>query len=345
MNFSSTTSPAGCEADLLFGKRLHHLPPWGVAFLIFLIIFNIITFPITAVLNSLVMISVKAKSRLRAHKSNVLLAFLALTDFTVGTLVQPAFAAVLIMLLLDKPRGYCVLQVLRYALIVLLSSSLFHLVLLSLERYIAMKHTFSYPSLVTEGRLLVASLVSWLFSVFQTVLLLVSKTVSLRSVMISTSLSLVVIFFCHFTVCREIRRHEKLVAAQQTTPEARKQFERNKKAVKLTFIILAALLLCFTPVNVAKIVLLSYHSDITHITHEALVMFFFFSLSLSFFNSLLNPVIHALRMNQFRVAFIELVFRTDVETEKPRFLRVRNSLVRVNVEQDKKDKFNKMCWQ
>ena len=92
-------------------------------------------------------------------------------------------------------------------------------------------------------------------------------------------------------------------------------------------------------------VLLSYHSDITHITHEALVMFFFFSLSLSFFNSLLNPVIYALRINQFRVAFIELVFRTDVETEKPRFLRVRNSLVRVNVEQDQKDKFNKMCWE
>ena len=50
-------------------------------------------------------------------------------------------------------------------------------------------------------------------------------------------------------------------------------------------------------------------------------------------------------MNQFRVTFIELVFRTDVETEKPRFLRVRNSLVRVNVEQDKKDKLNKMSMQ
>ena len=149
MNFSSTTSSAGCEADLVFGKRLHHLSPSGVAFLIFLNIFNIITFPITAV---------------------------------------------------------------------------------------------------------------------------------------------IIVFY-------------------------------------------------------TKIVLLSYHSDITHITHEALVMFFFFSLSLSFFNSLLNPVIYALRMNQFRVAFIELVFRTDVETEMPRFLRVRNSLVRVNVEQDKKHKLNKMSMQ
>ena len=93
MNFSSTTSPAGCEADLMFGKRLRHPSSWGVAFLIFLIIFNIITFPITAVLNALVMISVNAKSQLSAHKSNILLAFLALTDFIVGILVQPAFAA------------------------------------------------------------------------------------------------------------------------------------------------------------------------------------------------------------------------------------------------------------
>ena len=61
MNLSCTTSPPGCEADLVFGKRLHHPPLSGVAFLIFLIIFNIITFPITAVLNALVMISVKGK--------------------------------------------------------------------------------------------------------------------------------------------------------------------------------------------------------------------------------------------------------------------------------------------
>ena len=59
------------------------------------------------------MISVKAKSQLTAHKSNILLAFLALTDLMVGILFQPTFAGVLIMLLLDEPRGYCVLQVLR----------------------------------------------------------------------------------------------------------------------------------------------------------------------------------------------------------------------------------------
>ena len=96
------------------------------------------------------MFSVKAKSQLTAHKSNILLAFLALTDLMVGILFQPTFAGVLIMLLLDEPRGYCVLQVLRYVIIVTVNASLFHLVLLSGERYIDMKHTFAYPSLVTR---------------------------------------------------------------------------------------------------------------------------------------------------------------------------------------------------
>ena len=146
-NFSFTTNPAGYEADLVFGDRLHHPFLSGVAFLIFLIIFNIITFPITAVLNALVMISDKAKSRLRA-----LLAFLPLTDFTVGILVQSAFAAMLIMLLPDETRVYCVWQV--------VVSSLFHLCVcflvffLSAERYIAMTNPFFYITRVGHRGLL-----------------------------------------------------------------------------------------------------------------------------------------------------------------------------------------------
>ena len=176
MNFSSTQALLVARLKFYSAKDYITLPS-GVAFLIFLIIFNIITFPITAVLSALVMISVKAKSQLRAHKSNILLAFLALTDFTVGILVQPTFAAVLIMLLLDEPRGYCVFQVLRYVIIVMVNASLFHLVLLSGERYIAMKHTFGYPSLVTEGRLLVSCTLAGFLSVLQTVLLLFNETV------------------------------------------------------------------------------------------------------------------------------------------------------------------------
>ena len=231
MNSSSDTSPTSCEADLVLGKRLQHPSSLSVAFFIFLIIVNLLTFPVTAVLNALVMISVQTKSRLRAHKSNVLLAFLALTDFTIGILVQPAFAAVLIMLLLNEPRGYCVLKVLRHVTFVV-NASLFHLVLLTGERYIAMKHPFSYLTFVTEGRLLFASAMAWFLSISHSVLVLLSQPVFFICVTISSILSFAVISFCHVTVFGETRRHERQLAAQQVTLEAREEFERNKKAFK-----------------------------------------------------------------------------------------------------------------
>ena len=105
---SSHKTPAGCEVDLLLSrKRLQQFSFSAQALLILLIAINILASPLTAVLNALVMISVKMKSRLRAHKSNVLLALLAFADFSVGILVQPAIAMVLTMLLLEQPLVYC----------------------------------------------------------------------------------------------------------------------------------------------------------------------------------------------------------------------------------------------
>ena len=87
---SSYTSPTKCEADLSLGGRLQNPSPVGVATLIFIITIEVLTFPFTAILNALVMIAVKLKSRLRAHKSNILLAFLASTDF--NSLLEPLFS-------------------------------------------------------------------------------------------------------------------------------------------------------------------------------------------------------------------------------------------------------------
>ena len=336
MNSSSDTSPTGCEADLVFRKRLQHPSSLSVALFIFLIIVNLLTFPVTAVLNALVVISVRTKSRLRAHKSNVLLAFLALTDFIVGILVQPAFSAVLIMLLLNEPRGYCVLKVLRHGTFVV-NASLFHLVLLTGERYIAMKHPFSYLTFVTEGRLLFASVMAWFLSISHSVLLLLSKPVYLRCVGISSILSFAVISFCHVTVFGETRRHERQLAAQQATSEAREEFERNKKAFKLTSIILVLLILFVLIPSTLPVVLISYRE----FTPEAVYLFFSFTMSLVVLDSLLNPIVYALRLRQFRVAIIELLFRTvntvDAEEIEMRFFGLPNAVVRVNRVKDKHD--------
>lgn len=109
---SSYETPASCGTNLFetFEKRLQQ-PASSQTFFCFIIIINIITFPVTVVLNALVMIAVKTKSRLRATKSNILLALLASTDFLVGAAIQPPFIAVIILLISDQPIGYCLLKV------------------------------------------------------------------------------------------------------------------------------------------------------------------------------------------------------------------------------------------
>ena len=259
---STDTSP-GCEAELLLGERLQQRSPVTVAALIFIITIQILTFPFTAVLNVLVMIAVKLKSRLRAHKSNILLALLASTDFTVGVIIQPSFIAVLVMLLLDEPSGYCFLAVLRIVIGTLVDVSILHLALISFERYLAMKHPFAYSTIVTEVRLLVASGLVWFLSVTFHILFFVDLTVIVHISNTLIGLCIVFIVFCHVTVYRETRRHERQVAAQQVTQEAREQFQREKKAVKLTSIILAVLILCFIPYVMFTVVTFRYRSEMS----------------------------------------------------------------------------------
>ena len=329
---STDTSP-GCEAELLFGERLQQPSPVTVGVLIFISTIQILTFPFTAVLNALVMIAVKLKSRLRAHKSNILLALLASTDFTVGVIIQPSFIAVLVLLLLDEPSGYCLLGVLRPVIGALVDASLFHLALISSERYLAMKHPFAYTTIVTKVRLLVASGLVWLLSVTLHVLFFVDLTVFVRINNTLIVLCIAFIVFCHVTVYRETRRHERQVAAQQVTQEAREQFQKEKKAFKLTSIILAVLILCFIPIVSFTIVTFRYRSEISV---ETVYVFFCSAMSIVLLNSLINPVIYSIRLRQFRAAFIELICRTvniaEAEETEMRVFGASNGVVRIQEE-------------
>ena len=151
--------PSSCGFYVVMGGKLHQPSTLTQTFLIIIIVVHILTFPVTAALNVLVMIAVKMKPRLRSHKSNIGLALLASTDFVVGILVQPSLIAMIITVLLDDiSSATCVLQGLTRAMSVIsVSTSLIHMALISGERYVAMRHPFAHFNLVTEVRLLVAS--------------------------------------------------------------------------------------------------------------------------------------------------------------------------------------------
>ena len=121
------------------------------------IILNLLTCPLTLLLNTLVIIAVKTKPRLQTMH-HLILASMAGTDLAVGIVAQPASIAREIS---HQTGGsllmYCNLSTLTMITTTLLSlTSLFHLALISVERLIAMKYSLRYNDIVTKRRLTAA---------------------------------------------------------------------------------------------------------------------------------------------------------------------------------------------
>ena len=139
---SWSTSPE-CEIYHFIGGKIDQPTTEVYVAFVFVIVMSIITCPFTEVLNALVMIAVKIKRRLRT-KSNIAIACLAATDGLMGLVGQPIFIAVTVSLLKGETSNEtCTLQQLsRISVRLLAVASLFHLVLMNVERYMAIKRPF-----------------------------------------------------------------------------------------------------------------------------------------------------------------------------------------------------------
>ena len=315
MNSSKPASPEVIPSEcILSAGELPTSATAAKAVLIFLIIINIVTFPFTAAFNSLVLMAVRTKTRLRANKHNILLACLAVTDLVVGVIIQPMFIALMTALLVgDATGGSCVLLPATLLLTnFLCDTSLIHLVLISGERHLAMKYAYEYDTgLVTEPRLLVASGLAWFFSLILHIPFFFHKTVFFMVKNTFIGLSLATIMFCHFMVYREVCRHQKELSSQQVTEEARQKILRDKKAFKLTGTVVVVLFLSYIPLFVYRLVLVIHRSNMSL---EEIFVGGLVSLSFAILNSLFNPLIYAATTRQFRVAFIELLFELTRRT-------------------------------
>ena len=310
--------PPKCSIYILLGGALPSSATEVKALLIFLAVISIVTFPLTAALNVLVIMATKTNSQMRANKSCILLACLATTDLMVGVIVQPMFTALMITIVRgETTTKTCTLQnVFQFFTSVLCDTSFIHLALISGERYIAMKHTFWYNTgLVTETRLLICSAMVWLFSLILHIPLIIDRNLFFIINNTFIVLTLAIVAFCQITVYREVRRHEKQISTQQVTGEARQKFLKDKKALKLTAVIGSLLFICYIPVFVFRVILKNYRSIMSI---QTLYACFFTAVWLVILNSFLNPIVYSVRLRQFRVAFVELTCRTTniVEAEE-----------------------------
>ena len=305
MNSSETsqTASTGRECGLTPQGTVNDISSEVYCWLVFITVISIITCPVTTVLNALIMVAVKTKNQVRT-KSNIALACLSSTDAVMGVIGLPLFSSWLIVELQGNTFGmHCeLIGFTRTSLRLLTIASLLHLAIVNVERYIAIKHSLRYEIIVTEARLIGVSALLWTITLLLTFLPgnnYVQYDIGL------TSLCIASIFSCQVVLYYETRRHEKKIALQQVSVEAREKFLREKKALKQTTTVIFFLIICYLPIIISR-VFISTFAVLNSVNSVYFVHFtgVFFVIS----NSLLNPIIHCVRMKKFRLALKELVF-------------------------------------
>ena len=274
-------------------------------------VFNLVAFPFTVLLNVLTMVAVKTKRRLQTHP-NILLACLALTDLMVGLVVQPLHITKTIFILQGKDaHDFCDIEVaFSVSFTMSMFATVFHLFLISGERYLAIKRTFTHATVVTKARLIMSSAVAWL----ATIILFLFTFYLHVAFWIGYLVIIAAIALLQIFVYKEARRHENRILSQQVSVEARARFKQEKKALKLTTIILVTIFLCFVLPSVLvfitwRILSETFSSNVkTSFRHLLFVPVII--------NSALNPVIYTVRKKEFRVAFIELLLRKRFQEEE-----------------------------
>ena len=273
------------------------------------IVLNVFICPPIILMNALVIVAVKTRHSLQTM-SNILLASLAGTDLLVGTITLPATIAAETFLMAGGPvTTYCtftekIVSSFRFLSVL---TSVFHLGVISVERYIALKYSLRYDTIVTIFRLKIAISFTWCLSVLYTLFrkLIVSSlhTAVLQFLVIAC---LLIIVYCHGTVYIITRRHERQIRTEQIPAgEDTERFMKEKKAWKTTAIILGFLVLCLLPGFCYNFSLMFNWDPRWLNIFRPFVDFFLV------FNSLCNPTVYCFRIKAIRQAMIALLRRSN----------------------------------
>ena len=307
MNVSESKAGSTCPMNEMVWKQEYQEEK--IAFAITAIILNILSFPVTILMNVLVIMAVKTRHRLQS-KYNILLACLAGTDLLVGAASQPSYIVGQIYVIKGVSLSeYCGYHKQTNFLLIPILASVFHLTLISIERFVALKYTFRYMTIVTGLRLKIAVVGFWVFAFCPAILRRFSKKLDFISGLVAAIvlfLNCLLIVFCHLSVYFVTRRHEKQIKCEQVSAQAAADFAKEKKALKTTRIIIMALLVCLFPLFMYVLVW-SVSSKSSSYTVNVIVLSHPVCIWLSSLNSLCNPIIYCYRNKMFRKACKELL--------------------------------------
>ncbi|XP_026187431.1 trace amine-associated receptor 13c-like [Mastacembelus armatus] len=275
---------------------------------------------LTVVLNVLVIISISHFRQLHTP-TNLLLLSLAVSDFLVGLLVMP------FQILLTEPcwfLGDLVCVLFNFLPFITLYASVVNMVLISVDRYVAICDPLHYPTRITLNRVQICVVLCWIYCVLYTFLLLYDNLIQpgrynscygecviyvivavdlVLSFIIPVSTIIILyvrVFVVAVSQARAMRSHIAAVTLQCSGTVTVKKSEM--KAARNLGVVVAVFLMCYCPSYCFP--LSGY--DVTIGSSTTILMFF-----LLLFNSCLNPVIYAFLYPWFRKS-VKLIVTLEI---------------------------------
>ena len=267
---------------------------------VFFAIWNILTC-ITAVCgNTFIIASIRRVSSLHLP-SKVLLVCLALTDLCVGVITQPLYVA---HILFPECHSIGLYLLIGYNTTGFLFSgvSMLTITAISVDRLLAVTLGLRYRQVVTVWRTRTLLITFWTINMAFAIMFFHYFGVILYFVIAFTSLCILISTFCYVKICYALRHHQVTVQPPAYQGEERRQrvnqlnLMRSRKTVISAMWVQATFLVCFLPLTIIMILVISGFRTAT--------VFFIWDLatSLLFFNSSLNPFIYCWKIKQVRQA-------------------------------------------
>ena len=241
--------------------------------------------------NSAILITIWKKSSLQSA-SNIFLSSLAVSDLTVGLIVQPLFVEY-IVITLYKPTG----TALHFNILssMLCAVSFLTITAIGIDRLLALQLHLRYQAVVTPFRATLAAIFIWVFCRLISTIWLWSFNLAMRVTLILIISALVVNFAVFWRIYLIVRRHQRQIQQQlhhqqQANNGNILSLKRFTKSALNTFLLYILLLCCYAPFSVYVGTQITSHN------------FYITTVTLLFLNSTLNPLFYSWRDREIRAA-------------------------------------------
>ena len=265
----------------------------------------------TTIILNIVTIHVIRKTALLPKPLRTLVLSLAASDVGVGLLAQPLYISSLVCSLKRK-RIDCISNEGLLAVIILFcTSSLFSVVTISLDRFLAVHLHLRYQELVTHKRVLAAVISIWLLSaIISSSVFWNPLRVSLRVIeLVVVTVCLILVVIVYWRIYIVLKRHKNQIQSLQIQEVQQSvqngdlsNFLKLRKSALGTFYVCILFFICYLPFYILSFIRLAYPLSLISFYEASL-----YTTTLFFLNSSLNPVIYCWKMGPIRRTLMDVM--------------------------------------